>query len=107
MNLKQWAQRLEIEEDELLEIVDLFIKTSFSDLAKLQAAIEEKDILPVVKAAHSIKGAAGILGLLEIHEAAKRIETAARTNRLEEIEADLRIIKEKLEMITDALKKGS
>jgi two-component system sensor histidine kinase TorS len=107
MNLKQWAQRLEIEEDELLEIVDLFIKTSLSDLAKLQAAIEEEDIQPVVRAAHSIKGAAGILGLLEIHDAAKKIETAAQTNRLEEIEVDLRIIKEKLEMIAEALKRGS
>lgn len=107
MNLKQWAQRLEIEEDELLEIVDLFIKTSFSDLAKLQAAIEEEDIQPVAAAAHSIKGAAGILGLLEIHDAAKKIEMAARTNRLEEIEVNLRIIKEKLEIIAEALKRGS
>ncbi|MDP2971890.1 MAG: Hpt domain-containing protein [Deltaproteobacteria bacterium] len=104
MNLKQWAQQLEIEEDELLEIVDLFIKTSFSDLAKLQAAIEERDILPVVKAAHSIKGAAGILGLLEIHEAAKRIETAARKNHPESINENVRAIRTKLDLITEALK---
>jgi HPt (histidine-containing phosphotransfer) domain-containing protein len=57
--------------------------------------------------AHSIKGAAGILGLLEIHDAAKKIETAAGTNRLEEIEVNLRIIKEKLEIIAEALKRGS
>lgn len=107
MNFKKWAQKLELEEDEFLEILELFIKTSFSDLAKLQAAIEEEDIQPVAAAAHSIKGAAGILGLLEIHDAAKKIETAARTNRLEEIGVDLRIIKEKLEIITDALKRGS
>ena len=107
MDFKKWAQNLELEEDEFLEILELFIKTSLSDLAKLQAAIEEEDIQPVVRAAHSIKGAAGILGLSEIHDAAKKIEAAARTNRLEEIEADLRIIKEKLEMIAEALKRGS
>jgi HPt (histidine-containing phosphotransfer) domain-containing protein len=54
-----------------------------------------------------MKGASGSLGLKEIHETAKRIETAARTNRLEEIEADLPIIKEELERIAEALKRGS
>jgi len=53
-----------------------------------------------------LKGGAGILGLLEIHDAAKRIEMAARTNR-EKIEVDLQIINEKLEMIAEALKRGS
>ena len=107
MNLRELARSLELEEEELSELLDLFLKTTSSELIELQRALKEKDAQAAERMAHSMKGAAGSLGLQEIHETAKRIETAARTNRLEEIEADLRIIKEKLEMIAEALKRGS
>jgi HPt (histidine-containing phosphotransfer) domain-containing protein len=107
VNLRELARSLELEEEELSELLDLFLKTTSSELIELQSALKEKDTQAAERMAHSIKGAAGILGLLEIRDAAKRIETAARTNRLEEIEADLRIIKEKLEMIAEAPKRGS
>ena len=107
MNLKELANRLEIGEEECLELLNLFIKTAASELRNLESALEKKDAPVVERMAHSIKGAAGILRLQEIHDAAKKIETAARTNRLEEIEVDLRIIKEKLEMIAEALKRRS
>lgn len=107
MNLKELARSLELKEEELSELLDLFLKTTPSELIELQSALKEKDAQASERMAHSIKGAAGILGLLEIHDAAKRIETAARTNRLEEIEVNLRTIKEKLEIIAEALKRGS
>jgi HPt (histidine-containing phosphotransfer) domain-containing protein len=107
VNLKELARSLELKEEELSELLDLFLKTTPSELIELQSALKEKDAQASERMAHSIKGAAGILGLLEIHDAAKKIETAARTNRLEEIKADLWIIKEKLEMIAEALKRGS
>lgn len=98
---------MNLEEEELLELMDLFLKTTSSELTELQSALKKEDFQVAEAMAHSIKGAAGILGLLEIHDAAKKIETAARMNRFEEIEVDLRIIKEKLEMIAEALKRGS
>lgn len=101
------ASRLELEEEELSDLLDLFLKTTASELIELQSALKEKDARAAENMAHSMKGAAGILGLQEVHDASQRIETAARTNRLEGIEADIWIIKEKLEMITDALKRGS
>jgi HPt (histidine-containing phosphotransfer) domain-containing protein len=107
VNLKELARSLELKEEELSELLDLFLKTTPSELIELQSALKEKDAQASERMAHSIKGAAGILGLLEIHDAAKRIETAARTNRLEEIEVNLRTIKEKLEIIAEALKRGS
>jgi len=107
VNLYGSAKQLNLEEEELLELMDLFLKTTSSELTELQSALEKNDFRVVEAMAHSIKGAAGILRLLEIHEAAKRIEMAARTNRLEEIEADLRIITKKLETIAFALKGGS
>jgi len=106
VNLKELAKRLEIEEEECLELLDLFKKTTTSELRNLKSALEKRDAPVIERMAHSIKGGAGILGLLEIHDAAKRIEMAARTNR-EKIEVDLQIINEKLEMIAEALKRGS
>ena len=107
MNLRELARSLELEEEELSERFDLFLKTTSSELIELQSALKEKDAQAAERMAHSMKGAAGSLGLKEIHETAKKIETAARTNRLEEIEVDLQIINEKLEMIAEALKGGS
>jgi HPt (histidine-containing phosphotransfer) domain-containing protein len=107
VNLRELARSLELKEEELSELLDLFLKTTSSELTELQSALKKEDFQVAEAMAHSIKGAAGILGLLEIHDAAKKIETAARTNRLEEIEVDLRTIKEKLEIIAEALKRGS
>lgn len=107
MNLRELARSLELGKEELSELLDLFLKTTSSELIELQSALKEKDAQAAERMAHSMKGAAGSLGLKEIYEAAKRIETAARTNQLEEIEVDFRIIKEKLEIIAEALKRGS
>jgi len=104
VNLRELARSLELEEEELSELLDLFLKTTSSELIEFQSALKEKDAQAAERMAHFIKGAAGILGLLEIHDAAKRIEMAARMNRLEEMEADLQIIKKKLETIAEALK---
>lgn len=104
MNLGKLASDLKLEEEELSELLDLFLKTASPELIELQSALIEKNAWSAERMAHSIKGAAGILGLMEIHDATKRIEMAARMNRLEDVEADLRVIKKKLETIDEALK---
>ncbi len=107
MNFKELAKNLEMEEDEFLEMVDLFWETTSSDLGKLQSAVEEKEAQKVVKAAHSIKGAAANLGFFEIYEVAKRIEMDARENNLDEATGSVKTIKEKLDLIALSLKEGS
>jgi len=107
MNFKELAKNLEMEEEEFLEIVELFLETTSSDMGKLQAALEEKDAQKVVKIAHSIKGAVANLGFWEIYEMAKRIEMDGRENNLYEATGALREIKEKLDLIAQGLKKGS
>ncbi|OGP73607.1 MAG: hypothetical protein A2V86_13195 [Deltaproteobacteria bacterium RBG_16_49_23] len=103
MNLRELAKNLELEEEELLELIDLFLKTTSSELMKFQTALKNKDRLVAETMAHSIKGAAGSLGLTDIYEAAKRIETAARGNRLEEMDEDIRTIGRNLDLITESL----
>lgn len=106
MNLKELAKDLELEEEEFLEMVNLFLETASSDLGKLQSALEEWNGTMAVNTAHSIKGAAATLGLMEIYEVAKRIEIEVRENRLEKARGGIRTIREKLDLISENLFKG-
>jgi HPt (histidine-containing phosphotransfer) domain-containing protein len=106
MKLKELAENLEMEVDEFLEIMELFLETSAFDLNQLEAGIEEGDGQRVIIAAHSIKGAAVNLGLLEIYEAARKTEMEARENNLNGATVAARAIKEKIDQITEDLLKA-
>ena len=103
MNFKELAKNLEIEEEECLELLDLFKKTTASELRNLESALEKRDAPVIERMAHSIKGGAGILGLLEIHDTAERIEMAARGNHLEDMGEDIRTLGAKLDLIAESL----
>jgi len=106
MNFKELAKNLELEEDEFLELMALFFKTTISELEKLESVIKEKDALAVQSLAHSMKGGAGSLGLSEIQEAAKRIERGARENRLGDWDREIRIVRANLDRIEKTLHRG-
>jgi HPt (histidine-containing phosphotransfer) domain-containing protein len=104
MNLKELSEKLELEESELLHLLGLFVKTCSSDLNLLQSAIDKGDAPGAASVAHSIKGAAIILGLTAISEFAQRIEVDALekdllgfTELVEGIKKELNWIVEKLE----------
>ncbi len=105
MNFKGLAEQLEMEEDEYLEIVELFLEASASDLGQLRSAVEEQDPQKAVRAAHSIKGAAGNLRLTAIFELAQRMEREARENRLDGAVSAIGTIQENLNRIDESLKR--
>jgi histidine phosphotransfer protein HptB len=80
MNTKKLAENLGLEEEEFIEIFELFVETGNEDLENLFSAIHEGDSERAVQAAHSLKGAAANLGLAEIFEAAKKVEEMARNH---------------------------
>ena len=61
MKVKALAENLGLEKDEFLDLVELFVKTSASNLTDLARAIETGNAEEVVKYSHSLKGAAGVL----------------------------------------------
>ncbi len=85
MNFKKFAEDLELDVEEYLELVELFLETGKSDIQNLQAAIADNDAEKIAYAAHSIKGAAINLGFVELSEKAKNIEQKARNGDLGEI----------------------
>ena len=101
MNFKELAENVGVEEEEYLELIELFIETGMSDLDTLYSAIKEKNAEKAANAAHSLKGAASNLGLMELYEAAMKIKEGILNNRLEETAEDVQVLKEKLDIIAE------
>jgi HPt (histidine-containing phosphotransfer) domain-containing protein len=104
MNFSKLAENISLEEDEFLELVELFVKTSASDLERLQSAIDGGRTQQAVEAAHSVKGAAGNLGFTGIYDLAKAIEEKARQNSLEGASEALKAIRDRHDRIAEALR---
>jgi HPt (histidine-containing phosphotransfer) domain-containing protein len=105
MDYKELADNLELEENEFLELLGLFIDTGYSDLNKLQSAIQDEDTEKATWVAHSIKGASVNLGLTEIFELTKRIEMSIQNNDLYGATGTVQRIKEELDRLAKALTK--
>ncbi|MEE9612749.1 MAG: Hpt domain-containing protein [Desulfatiglandales bacterium] len=99
MDIGELAGNIGLEEEEFLELVEIFVEKSKSDISNLQSAFDKGDIEQVVEAAHSIKGASGNLGFREIFEIAKGIEMYARQNIMEGAPKAVQFIKEKIDLI--------
>ncbi len=99
MDIGELAGNIGLEEGEFLELVEVFVEKSKSDISNLQSAFDKDDIEQVVEAAHSIKGAAGNLGFREIFEIANGIEMDARQNIMEGAPKAVQFIKEKIDLI--------
>ena len=83
MECKELADNLGLDESECIELMELFVETTASNLEKLQNGLAVGESGQVAEAAHTIKGSSANLGLMEISEAAKGIEEKARQNCLE------------------------
>jgi HPt (histidine-containing phosphotransfer) domain-containing protein len=89
MNFKELGERIGLEEDEYRELVELFLETGMADYDRLKTALDAGDAQQVARSAHTINGAAGNMGIMNVHEVAKRIELAAGENQLDSIAADV------------------
>ena len=77
MNFKQLGENLGLEEDEYRELIELFIDTGSSEFDRLKAALTASDFEQIARSAHTIKGAAGNLGLTDVQGVASTIEKGA------------------------------
>jgi len=102
VDLLSLAQKLELEEGEFLELVELFVEATTADLRGVLNAASKGDFQKVMELAHSIKGASINLGFTEISSLAKQIEMNARNNLLEGVPEAATILGNHL----DSLKKS-
>ena len=92
MNFNELAERLELDIDEYLDLIFIFIEKGKSDIEEIMSALEEKDMDKMAKAAHSLRGAAINLGLDDIHEAARYIENMTSGKDLEGVPESLQAL---------------
>ncbi len=83
MNFNALAENLGLEVDEYRELIELFVDTGTADFLKIQEAMANSDAEQVMRSAHTIKGAAGNLGLMDVSEVARTIEEGAINNQLD------------------------
>ena len=105
MNIKELAENLGLEEDEYLELLELFLDTGMTDIEKLRSAIEEGNAEEAAQAAHSLKGASGNLGLMEIYDVALKSEEEARNNSLDGLVDSAQTLKEQLDSLAEVARK--
>jgi HPt (histidine-containing phosphotransfer) domain-containing protein len=100
MDLKGLAADIGLDEEEMLELVELFFETSISDLERLKKALDQNDAMTVAEAAHSIKGASGNMRFEEIYELARQIEKNANKKILDGVMANVASIDQELQKIS-------
>jgi HPt (histidine-containing phosphotransfer) domain-containing protein len=100
MDFEELVEDIGIGEDEYWELLELFVETGLSDLDKLNSAILAGDAYQAASAAHSLRGAAGNLGLVDLAEIAKGIEEKALDDRLEGIAESVQLLKDTLDETT-------
>jgi len=99
MDFKALGERLGLDEDEYRELIELFIETGGSDYQKVLDGLAAGDADLVRNSAHTIKGASGNLGLLEVSDAAACIEACAMNHRLDQVGQAVETLKSQLEAI--------
>ena len=100
MNIKTIAADLQMDEDEVAELIDLFVTTTLRDMDKIREALKDEDAEKAAGAAHSIKGAAANMTLQAISSIAKQAETHARQGRLDSMEQMLTQLSREIESLT-------
>ena len=101
MNIKELAENLGLEDDEYRELVELFIQSGGDDVQKIVEGVAAGNIEQVMRAAHTIKGAAGNLGLVDVSAAAKIVEVRAMNNQLSELTEALKSLQGLMKRISD------
>ncbi len=102
MDFKELAANLGIDEADFMELVELFISTAREDINRIEAGLSAGDAQAAAAASHSIKGAAGNLGFMDMAGIAQTMEMQAKNNNLSGFDDLLSRLKALLEKIESA-----
>ena len=107
MEFKKLAERLGLDEEDIKELLELYMEVTASDLAELKEAIDAKDAQLTHAKAHSIKGGSGNLGLDKMYQLAKEIDDLARVNALDGLESIAQVMQETFNSIVEEFEKSN
>lgn len=96
MDFKALGSRLGIDEEDFMELVELFITTTLDDIEKIRQGLTDNNPVDAAAAAHSIKGAAGNLGLDDIYSLSKKMEEQAKNGSLDQFDVYIKNLETKV-----------
>ena len=99
MNFKELGEKIGLDEEEYIEMIELFVESGGADLNNLEAAIKEADAEKAHEASHSIKGSSGSLRLDTIYEIAKSMDDILRTGKVDNVEEMLNKLRSEYETL--------
>ncbi len=100
MNLEELSANLGLEKDEYLELLEIMVDSGSQDMERLKQAVDSGNAEEAAKAAHSLKGAAANLGLMELSSVAKEMEEKAKAGEIQELSARLQVLADKLHEVS-------
>ncbi len=100
MNIDELAESIGIDNELYLELVGDFLERGMVDLEEIDAAIEAGNADDAATAAHSVKGAAGSLNIMECVEIARKVENLALEGRMNELGEPVRMLKSKIQALS-------
>lgn len=107
MNLTQLAENVGLEPEEFSEIFEIYAETTSTDLEELRAAMNAGDAEKAHEKAHSIKGASGNLGLMELYELSKEIDDNVRAGKVRGLEGLMERLTAKYENLLEEFQRSS
>ena len=105
LDLPDVLARVGHDEELLNELFDLFLADTPHQMARLEKALAEEDIILAERQAHSLKGASANIGGARMQQAAKAVEYAARQKNLQEAGRFYRNLVEEFGNLRKALEK--
>ncbi len=103
MDFNDLATRLGIDEEDIKELVELFITTTLSDIEKIRKGISDNNPADAAAASHSIKGAAGNLGFDEIFSIAGDMEMQAKKGSLDNFNVYVNDIEDRVHVLHQSI----
>ena len=107
MDLKKLSENLGMDEEEYVEMLQLFFESGGADLENLEAAIKEGDIEKAHRASHSLKGSSGSLGLEKLFEMAVAIDDKNRQGILDGLDEMVKELRQEFELLISTIEKNS
>ena len=107
MDLKELAENIGLDEEEYVEMLQLFLESGGADLEILEAAIKEGDAEKAHKASHSFKGSSGSLGLEKLYEMARAIDDKDRQGILDGLDEMVKELRGEFDLLLSIVEKNS
>ena len=81
VNKQVLMDKFNFDDEDLVMLFDVFIKSSNENIEKLKLAIENNDYNTIYICAHSLKGSSGNLMIDEVYAISKELESASKDEK--------------------------